>query len=61
MTDPFEQPGKGPADPPGYSITVEDEQWVVVRVVDDVEIGRYPTKESAVEAAMEDRRGSAPE
>jgi hypothetical protein len=45
-------------DPAGYSITVDDEgRFVVTRMTDCVEIGRYDTRVAALAAAQVDRHG----
>jgi hypothetical protein len=43
-------------DPAGYSIAYDEERWyLVVRVVDEVSIGRFESRAEAIAAAEADR------
>jgi hypothetical protein len=43
-------------DPAGYSIAYDEERWyLVVRVVDEVSIGRFESRIEAIAAAEADR------
>ena len=55
MTDPFERPGHGPADPDGYLIerTPDGYRWTCR--ADGRTAGPFPTREEAVVSAEADR------
>lgn len=53
MTETVQQP-----DPPGYAITYAGKKLAVTRLVDGEEIGRYPDRAAAVEAAVTDQGGA---
>lgn len=42
------------ADPPGRRIHQDAEEWVVTRIADEEEIGRYASEPEALEAAWAD-------
>jgi hypothetical protein len=47
-------------DPAGYAISYDDERWfLVVRLVDGAQIGRFATRTQAIAAAEADRTGPA--
>ena len=56
MRDPADVPGKGPADPRGYSITAAPGGFVWTRRADDATSPVHPTREAAVAAAEADLR-----
>ena len=55
MTDPYECPGHGPADPDGYLIeqTLDGYRWT--RRADGRTVGPFETRQEAVVSAEADR------
>jgi hypothetical protein len=55
MTDPFERPGHGPADPDGYLVEETPDGYRWTRRADGRTAGPFGTREEAVVSAEADR------
>ncbi|PWW23683.1 hypothetical protein JD79_02858 [Geodermatophilus normandii] len=55
MTDPYERPGHGPADPEGYLIEEAPDGYRWTRRADGRTAGPFPDREQAVVSARADR------
>ena len=55
MTDPYQRPGHGPADPEGYLIEETPDGYRWTRRADGRTAGPFPDREQAVVSARADR------